>query len=530
MSCIKFLVIILLCALLSSCASIVLPDGGEKDTKPPQVVYSTPLNKSNNYEGIKIVIAFDEYIKLNNTAQIQINPQLKSKPTISSYGKKIYIEFKDSLEANTTYSIDFAESISDNNENNILQNYLFTFSTGADLDTAIISGATIDALTQKALENVSIYLYKDRFSFDTTHTYLYKTKTNLKGEFLISALNKNSSFFLYAINDLNNNNLCDPEELFSFSHGKIGPHDSAINIKVPLYRDFNFTKFHVDSFNSFNNLHFKTVIKPFAADIKTESKELYIYEEESINDTLNIYALDKPYNKDHISLILISDTLLIPIRKLDSIAFKTPKVIIPNGQEYINVIDSYIVKCTNPILDYNKELFELMEDSTPVLFKLEKSSNPFILKIWAQLKESKRYRLRILPNAITTYYHTSNPDTINSFFKTRSTEDYGTLKLKLSNTKPSQIIELINEKGLSINNFNTNDTSKAYYLTNLLPGLYKIRVITDKNSNKHYDSGYYKRKTEPEPVYVYPLDILIKAAFDTEDINIDLKNMPNNDD
>ena len=70
-----------------------------------------------------------------------ISPPQVEQPEIKVTGKRIQVEFFDSLKENTTYSIDFADGIVDNNEGNPLGDYCFRFSTGQNIDSLEVSGA-----------------------------------------------------------------------------------------------------------------------------------------------------------------------------------------------------------------------------------------------------------------------------------------------------------------------------------------------------------------------------------------------------
>ena len=102
------------------CANVVSPTGGPKDKIPPIVLSAVPENQSTMFEGKEIVINFDEYVTLNNpNANILISPPLEKNPDYKLSGKSLIIKFKEPLRNETTYSINFGESIKDLHEGNI---------------------------------------------------------------------------------------------------------------------------------------------------------------------------------------------------------------------------------------------------------------------------------------------------------------------------------------------------------------------------------------------------------------------------
>ncbi len=123
------------CAIIS-CARMGQPDGGWYDDDPPKVIGSNPADQSVGVKSKKITIYFDEFIKLEDaTNKVIVSPPQLEVPEIKGAGKKIIVELEDTLKENTTYTIDFSDAISDNNEGNPMGNYTYSFSTGEQIDT-----------------------------------------------------------------------------------------------------------------------------------------------------------------------------------------------------------------------------------------------------------------------------------------------------------------------------------------------------------------------------------------------------------
>ena len=222
------LLIVLL--LLYSCANVVAPSGGPKDTTPPEIVKSIPENYSVNFNEQKINISFDEYIQLKNiNQQLLISPPLKEKPEIKIKGKNIIIDIKNKLHDNTTYAFNFGDAIVDVNEGNILKNYQFVFSTGDYLDSLLINGSVLNAFNLKPEENVFVMLYENlNDSAPITDTALYVSRTNKTGSFSINNI-KTGEYLIFALKDVNNNYLFDqPNEEVAFLDSLIIPEAKII--------------------------------------------------------------------------------------------------------------------------------------------------------------------------------------------------------------------------------------------------------------------------------------------------------------
>jgi len=146
--------------MLSACARMGSPDGGWYDETPPRIIATTPADRAVNVQTQRIVINFDEFIKLNNaTENVAVSPPQLEMPEVKAAGKRIIVELKDSLKPNTTYTIDFSDAISDNNEDNPLGNYTFSFSTGDHIDTLEVSGNVLEAANLEPVKGITVGLY-----------------------------------------------------------------------------------------------------------------------------------------------------------------------------------------------------------------------------------------------------------------------------------------------------------------------------------------------------------------------------------
>lgn len=191
------------CAMLAACASIGSPEGGPRDYTPPQVVKTTPEPGALNFKGDKVEIIFDEIINLKDQQKkVIISPAPKSQPMIRTVGKKVTIEFRDPLEENTTYVIDFSNAIEDNNEGNQLDGYTFAFSTGDVIDTLAVSGIVLHANDLEPMQHVIVGLHSNLDDTAFTNIPLERvSRTNDRGQFTIRNL-KPGSYHVFAINDM----------------------------------------------------------------------------------------------------------------------------------------------------------------------------------------------------------------------------------------------------------------------------------------------------------------------------------------
>lgn len=152
---------VLLLLMLHSCANIGTPDGGLYDETPPRIIHTSPHQGARDITPKKVTLEFNEYIKLENAYErVVISPPQFEAPDIEAYGKKVTVTFNDTLKPNFTYTIDFGSSIVDNNESNPMGEYVFSFSTGGDIDTLQVSGKVLEAENLEPIKGMLVGLYR----------------------------------------------------------------------------------------------------------------------------------------------------------------------------------------------------------------------------------------------------------------------------------------------------------------------------------------------------------------------------------
>ena len=202
----------------ANCAKRGTITGGKKDTIAPKITNSFPENFTTNFKGNEIKIHFDELIKVKDiNKQLIISPPMKKQPTIVPQGsasKFISIKIADTLQENTTYSFNFGQSITDNNEGNPYSQFKYVFSTGNYIDSLTVVGKIKDAYLQKPDNFVSIMLYDAKTFTDSTvykETPLYVTNT-LDSLKIFSLENlKEGKYHIIALKDKAGNNKFDPK-------------------------------------------------------------------------------------------------------------------------------------------------------------------------------------------------------------------------------------------------------------------------------------------------------------------------------
>jgi hypothetical protein len=511
----------------TNCAKRGNITGGLLDTIAPKIVSSSPDNFNTNFKEKEIKINFNELIKIKDiNKQLVISPPMKKMPIIVPQGsasKFISIKILDTLQENTTYSFNFGQSITDNNEGNPYSQFKYIFSTGSYIDSLSIIGKIKDAYKQESDDFVSLQLYNAETFTDSTvykETPIYVTNTldSLK-TFALENL-KGGKYHLIALKDINNNYKYDPKS------DKIGFLKDAISIP-------NDTLFGLELFKE---------VRLFKASKPTQesSNKFYIAIEGKAENTkitakigdVNIPVFTTKYpekNKDSLQIFIPNtklDSLIFTVengnysksftskikelKTTDSLSISTEK----NGT--ISFRENFTLLTGTPISEIQKSKITLLnKDSIAINFNLR--HNLFEQKVTFEFKkeENEKYRLQLLPGAIKDFYSTEN-DTLNYSFSTKSYTDYGNLKVILKNVaKYPLILEVITINGdVAATTIVTADLPILFEA--IEPNIYSLRVIYDDNKNSIWDTGSYLEKRQAEQVQYYPKTIDVRANWDVE--------------
>ena len=241
---------LLFCLLFASCAKMGAPDGGWYDEEPPKVLKAIPADKEVNVKGKKITIYFDEFVKLENpTEKVIVSPPQMEQPEIKGQGKRITVELQDDLKPNTTYTIDFSDAISDNNEGNPLGNYTYSFSTGNSIDTLEVAGYVLEAENLEPIKGILVGLYDvhdaetGSDSFKATDTLFQKTpmlrvsRADEQGKFVVKGVAA-GRYRVFALQDMDGDYvLSQKAEKLAFNHEIIVPSNKPDIRQDTIWRD-----------------------------------------------------------------------------------------------------------------------------------------------------------------------------------------------------------------------------------------------------------------------------------------------------
>lgn len=532
----KLLILLYPFILLSllSCANELPLTGGEKDTTPPKVLKCEPANESVKFSTNKITITFDEYIKLKDAnKQILISPP-GTEYQVADKGKFLELTILNPLKPNSTYVINFGSCVIDNNEGNVLNELIYSFSTGDVLDSLKTPFRILDAFTLKGVADVKLMLYdQDIDSLPLTSLPYYAGNSNADGKVIIGNM-KPGAFKAFVLKEENKNYLFDkPNEGIGFLNNLIVSGDSNVTNLLLFYETAANPKVSIAKMPYAGLVCFKFNGKVWRDQLRLISRnyELDTNKFEFINgrkDTANFWFKPKLNDdtlkfmfertggeKDTIKLFpkIINTyknnlvTGAVPIKQIATIPadfdyYKKPEI------EFNMVPDSI-----------NHDTITLLEEGKPVKFNLAPvPQKPRHYTIQYDFKQTKNY-VFYLPRKSVKGLLGSYIDSTLIQFKTSNEKAYKTCTIHIKNPEftGKGILQLLDAKDQIIQtNIIQWDNNGPVIFNYLRQGSYRLRLIYDVNMNGEWDTGHYSKKILPEKVVYFPQNIDIKPNFDYE--------------
>lgn len=570
---------VFLLVTMYSCANMASPNGGPYDETPPKFVSSLPAPNQTNYKGNKVEILFDELVQLDKPSEnVIITPPQMQLPIIRTAGKKVVVELKDTLKENTTYTIDFTSSISDNNEKNVFENFSFAFSTGDVIDTLEVSGTLLNAENLEPMPGITIGLHKnlDDSAF-VKQPFERTSRTNDKGQFTIRNISP-GSYRIFGLNDVNRDYKFDQAgEDIAFQDSIIIPSFELTTRQDTLWKDsltidtiltVAYTRYFPDNIEL--RLFKEDFVRQYLLKPERQQENLLTVR---FNAPLDTVPLPKPLNFTPTdsswfftqlteggtgvnywltdSAVWQQDTLRVELSypKSDSvnvlhpqtdtiqflmrhrpekkkkkkkddepepIVFLSMQIDAPTSMD---VFDTISVTFGEPVLDLPKELFSLDQrvDSvwTPVEFKFfPDSANSLNYFIRRPWNYGEEYRLQVDSATIFGLYGGWN-EPYSAEFKIKKKDEYGHLFLNIEGVDTTAYVELLNTSDVPLRKVKVKDGLALFW--DLKPDKYYARLVVDANNNGKWDTGNYAEKRQPEEVYYSPKRYEVMQNWEVEE-------------
>jgi hypothetical protein len=530
---IKTLALAIICLLIfGRCAQEVVPTGGKKDSIPPNLVESNPLNKTLNFKGRKIELFFDEYVVVDNINQkLIITPEADNPYSYKQNGMSVLLTFKNEFKDSTTFTLNFGDAIKDFAEKNPAKNLKLVFSTSNTLDSARVYGTLKDIKTNKPIFDALVGLYNitDTLNIAKQKPY-YFSRTDSSGIFSIENI-QSKEYKLIAIDDKNRNmlfNAKDERMGFLSKPVKTGSDSASYNLTMFL-SDNTLLKIQrtIPRVNNYSVVFSKPIEKVNVTFMNKDTLP-YLLENGGALKFFNV----QPHPDSTLVKLSVTDSLGTITDFEQKIAFQAPRgkerqkdpltlTTTPESNKPLTNTFTYKLILNKPIQFIDDQKITLITDSLthePLnAFKYEWNTNHNILTISAKSFAKDTVKWDLPKGSIISV----EGDTLSKMLLRHpilKEEDYGQIKGAVVNADTSMrfIVELVDEQYKIFE----SAYSSPYTFRHIPQGKYYLRIIIDQNRNRRWDTGQLDKDLQPEPIYYMNDKILLKANFELNDVNI----------
>ncbi|WP_313099943.1 Ig-like domain-containing protein [Epilithonimonas sp.] len=514
----QFLLWLFASLVLVSCARVGSPIGGDKDTIPPKMVSSnidtTRINVPRDLKELRI--DFDEYITLKDiNKNLIISPPIKYTKIIpSSMGNKyLQIQWKDTLQANTTYNFNFGNSVVDLNESNPLPYFNFAFSTGDKIDDLFISGTISDALgndknSEGKEKNLVVGLYQAIDSMDYRQKPYYITKADPDGYFELNYLTP-GKYKIVGFDDENGNSIFDSgKESISFQKETIDLTKSISGLRLKTFASKKLIKYKEMAISTggvlmtFEGNPDKVIVKA-VGDKPSDYKVTHKLRSDSVKvwfdagkENIGIavsenlkFSYDTGTKKDTVSVFYKK-----PAKEDMTVSNPFSNDLVP-GSDF-RFSSNYIINKIQP------ENWKLESDSISQNFtaKISESDSTQII-VKSDFIIGKKYKLTVPKNTVISFYNRLS-ESVRFDFEAAKPEEFGSFTVNIVNKPEHNFwIQLLNDKNEPVYQKFTKESIIKFI--NLKPASYKLRILVDNNDNGFWDSSDFATETLSEDVYLY---------------------------
>jgi len=447
------------------CAVVIPPMGGARDSLPPVLVDASPPDSSKNFNEKKITLTFDEYITVDNAREnLLVSPVPENAPVVEPHLKTVVIRLKDTLQPNTTYSLNFGKAIKDVDEGNINKNFTYIFSTGQAFDSLTLSGKVIIAETGKSDSTLIVMLHQHGDdSAVVKEKPRYIARLDSSGNFTFRNL-PHGTFYIYALDDQSGQHkYLSENQIFAFA-------DTAVVLQT-------------------NN-------SPII---------LYAFGEKGKPSRPGGPTTPQLGNKKKLG------------NQENRLKLQTN---LGSGNQ-LDLLDNLTITSELPFRTLDTSLIHFSMDSTflPVTgYSFEEDSSQKKLTLKHNWKENTLYHVILEKNFAEDTLNRGLLKTDTITVRTKKLSDYGSLRIRFKNFNPSvnPVLQFVQNdnvyKSIPLTSAEINESIFP-------PGDYQLRILYDRNKNGKWDSGqFFGKRLQPEVVKIVTSrsKITIKPDWDNE--------------
>jgi len=452
--------------------------------------------------------------------QLVVSPPMETTPDVRPLvpSRTLTIRFRDTLRPNTTYSLNFGQSIQDNNEGVPLPQFRYVFSTGRYIDSLQLGGKIEDALERKTDNFVTVMLYERNETFNDSTIYKEKPRyvTNTLDSTVVFKLEnlKAGSYQLIALKDKSSNLKFDPrsDKIAFESEPVVIPSDKSYKLRLfkekGKFRGLRPSQvsgnrmlggFEGDPRNAIYTVRNGTETIPSVVTRMPEKDSVQIWYKSPKVDSLEVTVKKDDFEK--------AFWVKLKNQKKDSIGFTAEKA------GTLSFREQFQLRSTTPLTDFDNAKITVRDrDSVVVPFTTNYDAFNQRLTVTFDKKEEQRYKINIMPGALVDFYGQQN-DTLDYTVATKRFGDYGNMKVVLQHAKSFPVIlELTDAKGKVM--AREIATKPEIDFQSLDPETYTLRLIYDTNGNGEWDSGSWMERRQPEEVIYFPKDIILRSNWD----------------
>ena len=538
-------------AAVIGCAKDVAPQGGPADLTPPEILESVPVSGAINV-GVSdaIEVEFTERINAKTVGNaLFISPPLREEPRLRVKGSRLRIIPSVPLDSGKTYVVTLGASVADLNGNKLKNSLTLAFSTGDQIDSGSIHGRIFDKL--KPAANFRIFAYAQKpWLTDSLFAIVpdYITESGVDGEFTFQFV-KEGEYLVIGVEDKDRDN-----RISSFSE-RVGipvvpatalPAEVKFDAMAMHISRFDSTMISLVTCNGYAGrvvMHFSggkldtasvsrdsilvtttegvTYLPDGAAVFEKESEKLFIWSEHFLNDSIVTVSTFGLRGQDEKRVDTASTTCIIRIRGVDS---EPPELVVRTGANVVYPGDSLRLVFSEPVVIPDIAL-AIRIDSARTIGAHVAATTPNRFAVVASDSLPLEVRLKLLINGtlIRDLHGNAAKDTLYQIdFSIASPDSMGSL---------SGAVNLAREREVTLRF--TGMTRKLVYTHSqsadgpfslaMYPDLYTVMAFADRNHNGRWDHGSPMPFRYAEPGWIVPDTLRVRARFDTEGFDLELK-------
>ncbi|MGB6047568.1 MAG: Ig-like domain-containing protein [Flavobacteriales bacterium] len=511
--------------LLAACAQVKEPTGGPKDTRPPELLSAEPADGSTNFTGGRIVLHFDERVKLDRVRErLLISPPLVKAPDVSvSGGTDVVITLNAPLAANTTYTFNIGEAVKDLSEGNAAAGLSFVVSTGGHVDSLSITGQVLDAFSGLPASDVLVLLHEANDTGTVrTSPPAYFTRTATDGRFTLAHL-RDGPKRLTALRDRNANYRFDlPNEEIAFLDCVINPRDTTVQV-LYMFQPASAKQF-ISAATVLVDRGWQMVLARRAGELSLSSLDregghlVWWPEWSSGRDTVVFWPSDTTLLNGQ-RFIVSEDSVELDTLTYRALGAMPFNLVVTPARDAIT--GRWILRSTRPVAEVDTAHAQLRVDTIPTPFlPFVDSTLQRTVGIDLQIPPGKSASLTLYPKAIRGVMGGTN-DTTRLTLGARDPRSLGKLKVELvvdsgMLVQGPLLLQLLTGQGKAVREVVLNSLPGETQWTDLAPGSYGLKLIQDRNNDGRWTTGSFLNDQQPERVFLDLEPVLIRAGWAVE--------------